>query len=80
MENSTYLHQEFRVVCEIFDEWLAGWSAVFGIVTEDLLCIATGNVKETVVAECHSRGAIKTTGFWCDKDACGVSANVVSKN
>ena len=80
MQCLTYQHQKFRVVCEILDEWLAGWPAILGIVTEDLLFIATGDVKETVVAECHTGGAIETTGFWRDKDACGVSAKIVSEN
>ena len=63
MKGSTYQQQKFRVVSEILDEWLAGWSTVSGIVAEDLIRIATGDVQRTVVAECHSGWAIKTTGF-----------------
>jgi len=77
---SAYQHQELRVVRQVLDEWLAGWSAVFGIVTEDLIRIAAGNVEETVVAECHSGGAVKTTGLWHDKHASGVLPKVMSQN
>jgi hypothetical protein len=80
MDGSTNQHQKLRIVCQILDEWLTGWSTVIGIVTEDLLCVTTGNVKETIVSECHSGRAINTTGFWCHKDACGVLAKIVSKN
>ena len=62
-KGSPYQHQKLGIVCQVFDEWLAEWSTVLGIVTEDLFCIATGDVQETVVAECHSGRAIKTTGF-----------------
>ena len=61
-QGSPYQHQKLGIVCQVFDEGFAGWSTVVRVVTQDLLCIATGNVKETVVAECHSGRAIKTTG------------------
>ena len=76
----SYQHQKLRVIREVLDEWFAGWSAVFCIVTEDLLCIATGNVEEAVVAQCHSSGTIKTTRFWRDKDAGGVPAKIMPQN
>ena len=36
-KGSLYQHQKLGIVCEVFDERLAGWSSVLGIVTEDLL-------------------------------------------
>ena len=61
--SSTYQHQKLGIIRQVLDEWLAGWSAVFGVVTEDLIRIATCDVQRTVVTECHSGWAIKPTGF-----------------
>jgi hypothetical protein len=62
-KDSTYQHQKLGIIRQVLDEWLAGWSTVFGVVTEDLIRIATCDVQRTVVTECHSGWAIKTTGF-----------------
>ena len=61
--SSTYQHQKLGIIRQVLDEWLAGWSTVFGIVTEDLIRIPTGDIQRIVVAKCHSGWAIKPTGF-----------------
>jgi hypothetical protein len=78
--SSAYRHQELGVIRQILDEKLTGWPAVVRIVTDDLFCIATRNVEETIITEGHSSKAIKTTGPWRDKNARRILAKIMSQN
>jgi carbonic anhydrase len=75
-----YEHQKLRVIGQVVDERLAVWSAIDPSVTKNFFGIATSNVEETIITECHSCGAIKASGLWLDKDARGALPKIMSHN